>query len=380
MGVTPVNLYGPPDPRKSNLTFGLELEFAIAISLNPSGSIDPHPSDPRRITGFVTGPHDSWVANLHEHVASTLFSVGIPAIAVRSIGEAFPTGHENSWVVKHDNTIKAPSLEGYHFLPIEINSPPYYYGHESAFHEIGVVCQVLRDTYRISCNRSCGVQVHVGNGMEGFAFEAVQNLLATIWTFEEQIETIHPKHRIDNEGMCPSFKRHSELSRSHSRNGKLDIRAGLEDILNQRGKSVQVFAHMTEPRTAISQKGGTRLAYHLGDVSGERPITCLYKRTVEFRQHKGSLELEELELWIKFCVQLMMFADSIDKTKLANFLRAHVGTSVEECPLAIVLEKLGMPWLAYCYPKKIAVDREMANEEEVLCSIELGMDKMLTPL
>ncbi|PVH87357.1 hypothetical protein DL98DRAFT_351710, partial [Cadophora sp. DSE1049] len=240
----------------------------------------------------------------------------------------------------------------YLFLPIEITSPPYYYGQEQAFREIRVVCQVLRDTYRISCNRSCGVHVHVGNGVEGFAFEAVQNLLATIWTFEEQIETIHPRHRVENEGMCPSFRRYSELSRRHSSNGTLDVRAGLEDILSQRGKSVHVFADMTEPRTANSHEGGTRLALIISET-----LVARCQRTVEFRQHKGSLDFGELELWIRFCVQLMMFADSIDRAKLAPFLRDHVEMSVQECPVEFVLGRLGMPWLAYCYPKKIAQDR-----------------------
>ena len=92
------------------------------------------------------------------------------------------------------------------------------------------------------------------------------------------------------------FQTNSDLARRHSRNGELDVGAGLEDILSQRGKSVQVFVDMTEPRTANEHKGGTRLAYHLGDVGGEIPVSCLYIRTVEFRQHKGSLDFEELEI------------------------------------------------------------------------------------
>ena len=176
------------------------------------------------------------------------------------------------------------------------------------------------------------------------------------------------------------FQTNSDLARRHLRNGELDVSAGLENILSQRGKFVQVFVDMTEPRTANEHKGGTRLAYHLGDVGGEIPVSCLYIRTVEFRQHKGSLDFEELELWIRFCVQLMMFAESIDKANLAPFLRFHIGMGVEECPLDFVLERLGMPWLAYHYPKKIAADREVVDEEEVLCSIEVRMNHQLTTL
>ncbi|KAH7330149.1 putative amidoligase enzyme-domain-containing protein [Rhexocercosporidium sp. MPI-PUGE-AT-0058] len=378
MEVPPLNVYGPPHPQKDNLTFGLELEFAIAI-LAPSSS-DPHPSDPRSATNLTTGPSDSWIANLRSHVAATLFHAGLSAYASSPYADSPPPNSEISWIVKHDDTIQVPEIDGYHFLPIEINSPPFYYGTNQAFAEIKIACQVLRETYRISCNRSCGVHVHVGNGLNGFAFEAVQNLLATVWTFEPQFETIHSLYRVENSRMCPSFRRHSELARNHTVDGKLDVRGGLEEILGPGTEDFEVLVDLTEPRARDSYHGGSRLAYHLGDVGAERDLGASYRRTIEFRQHKGTLDFEELELWIKFCVQLVMFADSIERRKLAGFLKECVGKKREELRLEYVLKRLGMVWLAYCYPKKIAEGREVVEvEEEVLFPIKIGTNFLTTP-
>lgn len=123
----------------------------------------------------------------------------------------------------------------------------------------------------MSCNQSRGVHVHVGNGLKGFTFEAVQNLLATKWTFEPQFETIHPQHRRENSGMCPSFRRNSELSRNYTLNGKLDVRGGLEEILALSEGNYEHLSDPAQPHTKDSHLGGTRLAYHLADVGAELP-------------------------------------------------------------------------------------------------------------
>ncbi|KAH9218447.1 putative amidoligase, partial [Leptodontidium sp. 2 PMI_412] len=196
MDVITPHIFSPFEPRQDNLTFGLELEFAIAY-IPPNGQ-NPNPKDPRQVTGIVTGPRKTWIANLRKHVATTLRSAGISAVANSPYSDDPTRGTEPFWSVKHDDTIKGPQLEGHLFLPIEINSPPFYFGSDEPFREIETVCKVMKENYIISCNRSCGVHVHVGNGLQGFRYEAMQNLLAIIWTFEPQIETVHPLHRVNN--------------------------------------------------------------------------------------------------------------------------------------------------------------------------------------
>ncbi|CZS90294.1 hypothetical protein WAI453_004237 [Rhynchosporium graminicola] len=368
--VEALNTVSPPRP-ESRLTFGLELEFAIAVV--PPGGCDPHPKDPRTATDLVTGPYDTWLDSLKERVAATLCKVNLKALARSPYAEDNPTESLGSWIVKHDDTIKAPAVDGYIFLPIEITSPAYWYT-DLALGEVKLVCQELVNHYRITTNRSCGVHVHVGKGNKGFTFEDIQNLLATLWTFEPQIETMHPKHRVENTTMCPSFRRYSELTRSNTTKGVLDVRGGLDEILRHGDKIFQSLEDLAMPRTGDSYQGGSRLAYHLGDVGAQLPQSDNYRRTIEFRQHKGTVIYEELEPWIKFCLGLVLFADSIEQSKLATFLRANIGRSVEEMPLELVLRKLDMADLAVYYPEKIMKDRLAAeNEVEVpLYHLRLG--------
>ncbi len=349
---TPLVITKATDPPKDNLTFGVELEFAVA-TIAPGG-IDPHPKDPRPVIGLCSGPEDSPIKNLNLHIVETLHKAGFSA-EVNTGAATWKREKEESWTVGQDGTIMAPERCYYNWLPMEITSPPYYYS-KQALYEIRLVIQVLRDNYRVSCNRSCGTHVHVGGGHKGFDVKTIKNVLATIWTFEPQIETIHPKYRVQNLDFCPSFRADSELARNNTLAGKLDIRAGLEDILSASSLAeLEDLSYASEKAMA----GGGRLAYHLGDISGSFPASNLYKRTIEFRQHKGTLDFEELELWIKFCVLLLQFADSVDQKILFPFLRAHVEQSVEKYPLERVLKRLGMIWLAYTYPKKIAKDAEV---------------------
>ncbi|KAG4439996.1 hypothetical protein IFR05_004510 [Cadophora sp. M221] len=131
MDTTPRHIFSSSEPKKNHLTFGLEVEFVIAY-IPPNGQ-DPNPEDPRQVTGIVTERRKTWLANLREHVAATLRSAGISAVASTPYGEYPPRSSGASWVVKHDDTIKGPQLEGHLFLPIEINSPPFYFGTDAPF-------------------------------------------------------------------------------------------------------------------------------------------------------------------------------------------------------------------------------------------------------
>ncbi|KAL2067452.1 hypothetical protein VTL71DRAFT_1877 [Oculimacula yallundae] len=386
MATNPINNSALSQKHKERLTFGLELEFAVAF-IRP-GSTDPNPKDTRPVDGLVTGPHDCWIANLREHIAATFRAVNLKASAQSPFTEESSDQALGAWTIKHDETIKAPSNDaGYLFLPIEISSPAYW-NTDKAFAEVKLACQELTKNYRILTNRSCGVHVHIGKGMRGFRFEDIQNLLATLWTFEPVLETIHPRYRVQDQKMCPSFRRYSALAVNHTprpqegqQKGVLDVRGALEEILGVQTGKFDHLVDLSMPQTRDSYMGGSRLAYHLGDVGGQLPVSSNYRRTIEFRQHKGSVKYSEIEMWIKFCLGIVMFADSVDRPQLAPFLRAHSGRRKEDLKLEEVLRCLDMRELADRYPKKIAQDREEGEgKDEPLYSIEVGMTYLTTPL
>ena len=54
------------------------------------------------------------------------------------------------------------------------------------------------------------------------------------------------------------------------------------------------------------------------------PSTENIKKTIEFRQHQGSLDSEAIMHWAKTCVGLVEFARTIAPEELRTFLLRHV--------------------------------------------------------
>lgn len=133
----PLPWYVPKESAQLNqdrLTFGVELEFALAANL-PTGE-DPDPEDPRVITHIddVDPTQDQWV-NARLHVARTLNDAGIQAEALPALNGPDWEWQPNdirSWVVKPDGDIgqDLPD-EWYMYHSIEINTPPMYFSPEA---------------------------------------------------------------------------------------------------------------------------------------------------------------------------------------------------------------------------------------------------------
>lgn len=183
------------------LTFGVEIEFALATVLHKEASgrgkneEDPDPSDPRSVFGLTTGVHSKEADNVRENIAKTLREqAGV--VANTSIG-TLDSPRVEAWVIDTDVTITVPD-DKYLYHKIEIKSPPYYFSPE-ALMTVKQVCQVLSQNYRISCKRSGALHVHGGNGFDGFLVETVRLFMATIWTYEPILEKLHPENRRKND-------------------------------------------------------------------------------------------------------------------------------------------------------------------------------------
>ena len=159
-----------PYPRKSALTFGLEIEFALATI--PKSSINPEP----QLGGRISGIPD--LAPVQEALRKKLEDVGIPA---RVIGEnVYPPPEYNKWTIKHDGTIRAPEDNvRYSWHKVELCSPSFFFT-PGSLEQVRTVLEILSKNYRISCNRSCGLHVHVGNGLRGLSSRTIRNLMTTI--------------------------------------------------------------------------------------------------------------------------------------------------------------------------------------------------------
>ncbi|PMD48625.1 hypothetical protein L207DRAFT_521975 [Hyaloscypha variabilis F] len=339
---------------KKALSVGVEIEFVVATA--PVNEIDPEPS----VWGQIYGMHDekhhtNWKL-VGAHMCKTLNNYGIPA-ELYSGKHAFKPQNSAAWVVKTDESICAPEpgLE-YEWAPIEINSPAFYFN-QAGLNQIREVCSILARGYRISCNRSCGTHVHVGNAMKGLSFEAVKNLMALLYTFERQIDTIHPPPRCYNLALFPSLRENSNLAMHPQVNG--DPSKGLEILLSDGLKSFDSLKELIQHDVSENFK----MRYHLGDLCAllEKDSPDGNKRTIEFRQHKSTLNGAALSEWAEFCVRLVEFADDVPQELLYPWLRAHIGETPTQYSLSQVACKIGAPWMVPLLLKRIEAN---AKEEK----------------
>jgi hypothetical protein len=126
-------------------------------------------------------------------------------------GSAFTLANPGAWGIKDEEDVYAPdnANDDYGWYAIELISPPLYFAQE-AIQEVLFIVSLLTNKYRLCVTERTDLHVHVGNGQKGFTAETIQNLAATYWTFEAQIEQIHPPWMIDNV-IALSFNRGSNL-------------------------------------------------------------------------------------------------------------------------------------------------------------------------
>ncbi|KAE9376848.1 hypothetical protein N431DRAFT_501630 [Stipitochalara longipes BDJ] len=342
----PVGAYGSP---KQTLTLGVEIEFVVATA--PVSEIDPEPE----LWGQIFGMHDdkhytNWKL-VGAHICKTLNSHGVLA-ELHNGKNFYKPENPAAWVLTTDATICAPEPGlAYEWAAIEINSPTFYFN-KGGLSQIQEICRILAKEYRISCNRSCGLHLHIGNAMKGFSFQVVKNLMALLYTFEQQIDMMHPLHRCNNLAMCPSFRVNSNLAKHLRVNG--DHSRGLEILLSDGLKSFNLLKHLTQPDISESSK----MRYYLGDPCAllDKDNPEGEKRTIEFRQHKSTLNSLAVVEWVEFCIRLVEFADDVPIELLNPWLRAHIVETPTEYSLFQVTCKIGTPEMALLLLKRIETD------------------------
>jgi hypothetical protein len=174
---------------QDRLTFGVELEIVLPTSSSGEDS---------RVADLGSGnPVD-----VRKHFADTLNKAGILAEASISGDKNSRPNNIRAWFIKEEVDVMRPDNAyelgyGADWTAVEFNSPPFYFSRE-AVEEVLFVVSSLTRTYRFSITQRSDFHVHVGNADEGFDPETIQNLMATYWTPEDQIEQIHPPWMINS--------------------------------------------------------------------------------------------------------------------------------------------------------------------------------------
>lgn len=339
------------------MTFGVELELLLGV-LTPK-AIDPHPLDPRHGRGVLSAEPGTMElfetfsnTTAFKHVEDTLKSVNLAAGSewewVNDSDHYHEVGTE-CWCMTEDASLDNPDNSTYTWIRLEVRSPAFHVTQE-AFEQVRAVCEVLSNTYRVCCHQSAGLHVHVGQESNGFPLTILRNLMSTLFTFEDQIDEVHPHHRLDNIW--------SRALRTHSRLGQLIERDGVskEDalMLLMAGSDPEAdpAALVDTPAArkvllALIGWAGVnyttqKLSYNTLNLKEEDdPFFSNAKRTIEYRQHESTVDGQRIINWAQLCVGVVEFSYAIDFSILGPFLKLHTDDAVD-FPLVHVLKAMGL--------------------------------------
>ncbi|KAI9744659.1 MAG: hypothetical protein M1818_002188 [Claussenomyces sp. TS43310] len=385
----------------ANLTFGVEIEFALATLPDIPGIQDPDPNDGRPVRNLhVIHPSDVGPdpdVNLYyplsrlgpADVVRLNVAMKLREAGLRARPDIWPyseeignwehdrdlhydrSAPESKWTVQDDGTINDISDSAYVYERVELSSPALWFCQES-IDEIVRAIDVITSSFRVRCDQSCGLHIHVGPGGQRFSLDHMQKLFAFLWTFEEQISTLHSAERQRSPWTCPM-----RISSWLANTGRFDanpaqfLAPGAPNPsvgVGQGQESIEGNSemHTVDALTAIFNT--TELAVTKGsfEVNKENLVSIISpaegnrltyrtdliarkdtKRTVEFRQHDGTFERERIVTWIETVVRIVSFTRDVSRPVLVDFLieqaikedRGHAVMPILDMFRAIGLEK-----------------------------------------
>lgn len=326
------------------LTFGVEFEIAFAYL--PKNTVDPNPSETRTLR-FIPDEADSvypysvdhefgpWSTNVAEvnamrrHIKDTLSQAGH---GVERNGDI------TKWSITDDNSIEGPENGpvGYVYQDVELVSPAFYFVPES-LKAIEDVLALLKNTYVLNINATCGMHVHVGDGVKGFEFDTLKKLVSLLFAFTPQLNTLHPADRQDvtTQSYAGSLRENSrfEIWRRLTDKARPTPVQAVSKLLNSKNEYelMQHAVNPTDPKLMAYNlswlqkfaEDKERRAYNASVPEDNRLPEAhgfMTKPTIEFRQHEGCLDAADVINWVKVVVGIVDFCRTAPTIQVFHLL------------------------------------------------------------
>lgn len=201
------------------------------------------------------------------HIAQALSTAGIPTEV-----EMYNHSRRGHWKIVTDGSLSPNSGTSAY----EVVSPVLTGA--TGLEQIAKVCTTLNGLGAI-VNRSCGFHVHVGvsNDLDNVHFfRRLVRLYKQHMPLIEQV--LAPSRRQAANHYCRDFRHHTEAALENCRTAA--------DVMN--------LVNGSEPR---------------GDRYYKLNLNAYFRhRTVEFRQHQGTLDAQKATMWTRFCLKLVAAA------------------------------------------------------------------------
>ncbi|KAK5129132.1 hypothetical protein LTR08_003884 [Meristemomyces frigidus] len=308
-----------------NVTFGIELEFLCVYPSGCFANCSPESGSDENEEFLQAGP-----AIFHALRQSGISATGYDAPDDDVVMDDIP---HSSWRVEDDvcdlsqreHDVKP---HGYEVENVELSSRKFDFFRDDWRSEIQTVLDVLfalevnSQGCRFVANDSTGFHVHIGNGHEKIPLRTAKNVFQIATAFERCFDLLHAAPRIQ----CPVSDTQLFLFAPpcyfHANNGLNVQEAGLNKpmLFNWLASIEQVgtyqdlgilfrTGHSIYFDDADDQTNGHNSAYNFDNLftSWARDEEDLTK-TIEFRQHGGTLDYLTIVSWILLTTQLVQYA------------------------------------------------------------------------
>lgn len=315
-------------------------------------------------------------------------------------GDEDPVGIDyGCWDVNTDISVSGTHTNEYLWAPIEITSPVLYYSPES-LELVRYIVNLLQSEFRILIDSTMMFHVHVGRGAKGFSFTELQAITALLYAAAPRLDQLHPiwcgpltlwapgarphslMANLDKEGMAKAKRRGETASPMNpllTTETDIDDRKArpasrmlepylrpmrsipahemLQQWLGHQRAHAFAAARIWETQTLkelydclstvyLSSKKESyhfRPAYNFRNLIGDP----LVKKTIEFRQHCGTMSPDAIVNWISVAAGLCNFCVNSP---------LHEGLNPVMRKLEHIDPNSATSWEMNCLPGRLAVN------------------------
>lgn len=266
------------------LTFGVELEFIACY--NPEAYQDKMQAAEGKLWPVKSTSYslrEKYGILVRRHMIEILNENGFST-------NDYQTKDFSKWTVDTDGTVSAFDISG-NWYAIEVKTPVLFFC-RADLERVEKAVNLLVSKFRLYTNENCGLHVHVGNEDRGFTMGTLKNFCFLITVFENQLDSLHSPARLKNpyvKSMRKAFTTEATLVEKLSIINKLDV---LDDLILQ--------FHLTE-----YADNDRNMAYNFFNLQEPSRYHDHSLRTIELRQHRGTLDPKLITNWIKVACNLV---------------------------------------------------------------------------
>ncbi len=242
------------------------------------------------MTEYEDSRHAQMTALFQRQIIDILKNNGIPTNPSDQVGFT-------KWTVETDLSVRRYN-EGKEWCAIEIKTPAYYF-HSWDLEQIEKVVNLVNSNFDTYTNPSCGLQVHVGNLHNGFLMRTLKNFCMLITTLERQFDSLHPAHRIDNYYVQIVGEQFSGV----------DPRNKIQ--------AIELYHTPEDVVYGLNANNNKLRAYNF------TPLLSAF-RTIELRQHSGSMDPAVIVHWAKIASSLLRVSYSSSYSGFLGFIEDDI--------------------------------------------------------